>query len=116
VKRSGYAYRHYKDFFLKRYGIITTKQDTDPLPNSISELVQWISSHVDGIASDEFEEGKTKIFVRNPETIYALEEILYKRTDPEGYAMKVKEYKNREKLAKQAQKGRGGLKPKCSIQ
>jgi myosin-1 len=116
VKRSGYAYRHYKDVFLKRYGIITTKQDTDPQPTSISEFVAWVRSHLAGeVDPDEFEEGKTKIFVRTPETIYFLEELLYKRTDPEGYKLKVQEYKQRERIARQ-QQGNNGLKSKCNLQ
>jgi hypothetical protein len=69
-------------------------------------------SEVDAAA--EFEEGKTKVFVKNPETIYFLEELLYKRTDPEGYKLKVHEYKQREKLAQR--QGRNGLKPKCILQ
>jgi len=116
VKRSGYAYRHYKDFFLKRYGVICTKNETDPQPSSVTAFVDWLKanhgSEVDAAA--EFEEGKTKVFVKNPETIYFLEELLYKRTDPEGYKLKVQEYKQREKLAQR--QGRNGLKPKCILQ
>jgi len=47
------------------------------------------------------------VFVKTPETIFILEELLYKRTDPEGYALKVAEYKEREKAAgQQARQGR----------
>jgi len=116
VKRSGYAYRHFKDVFLKRYGVICTKHDTDPPPQSISEFVSWVRSNLSGeVDADEFEEGKTKIFVRTPEVIYFLEELLYKRTDPEGYKLKVQEYKQREKVARQ-QQGKNGLKSKCVVQ
>src|SRR5690606_9442877 len=41
VKRSGYAYRHYKEVFLNRYGIICTKDDTQPKPTSIQEFLAW---------------------------------------------------------------------------
>eukprot|EP01087_Luapelamoeba_hula_P011486 TRINITY_DN312_c0_g1_i1.p1 TRINITY_DN312_c0_g1~~TRINITY_DN312_c0_g1_i1.p1 ORF type:complete len:968 (+),score=160.10 TRINITY_DN312_c0_g1_i1:957-3860(+) len=115
VKRSGYAYRHLKHIFLKRYGIICTKLDTDPQPHSIGEFVGWIKENISDLDPTEFEEGKTKVFVRTPETIFYLEEILLKRTDPEGYKLKVQEYKEREKVARQAQ-GKNGLKPKCLIQ
>lgn len=116
VKRSGYAYRHLKEVFLRRYGIICTKLDTDPKPSSISEFVAWVrAANVSDLDPDEFEEGNTKIFVKTPETIYLLEELLYKRTDPEGYKLKVKEYKEREKQIK-AQQGKHSLKPKCIVQ
>ncbi|KAL6079610.1 Myosin-1 [Balamuthia mandrillaris] len=116
VKRSGYAYRHFKDVFLRRYGVICTKNDQEPQPSSIPEFVQWVGGHIPEInVQEEFEEGKTKIFVKSPETIFILEEILYKRTDPEGYKLKVQEYKQREKLAQQKQ-GKHGLKPKCIVQ
>jgi len=117
VKRSGYAYRHFKDVFLRRYGIICTKVDTDPQPTSITAFVDWLKANcgTEVDAASEFEEGKTKIFVKNPETIYFLEELLYKRTDPEGYKLKVQEYKQREKLARQ-QQGKHGLVAKCLLQ
>jgi len=116
VKRSGYAYRHLKHIFLKRYGIICTKVDTDPQPQSITEFVGWVTKHLTGeLDPTEIEEGKTKVFVKTPETIFLLEELLYKRTDPEGYKLKVKEYKERERQIKQ-QQGKNGLKPRCTIQ
>jgi len=115
VKRSGYAYRHYKDVFLKRYGIICTKRDEDPRPGTIQEFVAWVQKNLSDVDVNEFEEGKTKIFVKTPETIFYLEELLYKRTDPEGYKLKVKEYKERERQIK-AQQGKNGLRPKCLVQ
>src|SRR3989338_1592092 len=38
VKRSGYAYRHFKDVFLRRFG-----QLTDTPPNNIMELVGFVT-------------------------------------------------------------------------
>jgi len=110
VKRAGYAYRHYKQVFLKRFGQILPNP-----PNSISDFVNYITQNLKEIQPDEFEEGKTKIFVRSPETIFVLEEALYKKLDPEGYKLKVQQYKQNEKLA-QAKAGSRNLKPKCVIQ
>jgi myosin-1 len=114
VKRSGYAYRQQKNVFLRRYAVIATKRDEDPKPSTISELIQWLKSHVSDVDTSEFEEGKTKIFIKTPETIFLLEELLYKRTDPEGYKLKVQEYKERQKIAAQ-QARQGRYQRKCII-
>jgi len=110
VKRAGYAYRHFKDVFLFRYG-----QLMDQPPNSVDQFVAWIRKNVKDINADEFEEGTTKIFIRSPEPIFVMEELLMKKLDPQGYANKLQEYKEREKLAKQ-KAGKNSLKPKCIIQ
>jgi len=110
VKRSGYAYRHYKEVFVRRFG-----QILDVQPNSITEFVSGITKVIKEISSDEFEEGKTKIFVRSPETIWVLEDALFKKSDPEGYRLKLKAFKENEKLAQQ-KAGKHSLKPKCLIQ
>jgi len=112
VKRSGYAYRNIKQTFLNRYCLICTKTDMDPKPGSISEFITWVKANVPDIPHEEIEEGKTKVFVKTPETIFILEELLYKRTDPEGYALKVAEYKEREKVAQQ-QSRQGRYKKNC---
>lgn len=109
VKRAGYAYRHYKNVFLKRFGQIPPS-----MSNSISEFVQWVTTNIPEIKADEFEEGKTKVFIRSPETIFLLEEALYKKQDPEGYKLKVQQYKENEKIAQQ-KAGKHTLKTKCAI-
>jgi len=114
VKRSGYAYRNMKQQFLNRYGIICTENDQQQKPSSVSAFAEWVKANVSDIGADEIEEGKTKVFVRTPETIFILEELLYKRTDPEGYAQKVAEYQEREKVARQ-QARQGGFKKRCLV-
>jgi len=110
VKRAGYAYRHFKDVFLFRYGQLMEKP-----PSGINEFLAWIRKNVKDINADEFEEGTTKIFIRTPEPIFVMEELLMKKLDPQGYAAKLQEYKEREKIAKQ-KAGKNSLKPKCVIQ
>eukprot|EP00026_Physarum_polycephalum_P004896 Phypoly_transcript_04920.p1 GENE.Phypoly_transcript_04920~~Phypoly_transcript_04920.p1 ORF type:complete len:608 (+),score=132.20 Phypoly_transcript_04920:90-1826(+) len=110
VKRAGYAYRHYKNVFLKRFGQIPAQ-----FPQTIPDFVAAITREIPEIHADEFEEGKTKVFVRSPETIFLMEEALYKKQDPEGYKLKVKMYKENEKLAQQ-KAGKNNLKGKCLIQ
>merc|ERR1712137_736823 len=109
VKRAGYAYRHYKDVFLQRFGSLL-----EPPPTSVSDFVTRVSSKHKEIPASEFEEGKTKIFIRSPDTLFALEELLFKVTDPEGYKQQVRAYKESEKQA-MAKQGKHGLKPKCSV-
>jgi myosin I len=63
VKRAGYAYRHFKKVFLARFGQLMPEETP---PQSCSELVNWLCSKNPDLKKDEFEEGKTKIFVRSP--------------------------------------------------
>jgi len=109
VKRAGYAYRHLKEVFLMRFGAIV-----EPPPNSIPDFVTRACQKYKELAADEFEEGKTKVFVKNPDTIFIMEEILFKITDPTGYKEQVKAFKESEKQA-MAKQGKHGLKPKCAV-
>jgi myosin-1 len=111
VKRAGYAYRHFKDIFLRRFGQILGPQQQ---PHNITEFVRAITAKMPNISADEFEEGKTKIFIKSPDTLFLLEEELMKVTDPQGYADKVRQYKESEKLAK-AKEGKHDLKRKCLL-
>jgi len=49
-----------------------------------SQLVQFICNKNRNINAEEFGFGKTKIFVKTPETIWTLEEMLEQKLDPEG--------------------------------
>ncbi|EGG17494.1 myosin IK [Cavenderia fasciculata] len=109
VKRSGFAYRHYKNVFLDRFGKIF-----DQPPRGVPEFVEALMRVTKDIPADEFEEGKTKIFVKNPETIFVLEDLLMQKIDPVGYKQRVQAYKENQKLAQA--KHSHGLKPKCLIQ
>ncbi|KAM9954419.1 hypothetical protein ACTFIW_003961 [Dictyostelium discoideum] len=98
VKRSGYAYRQLKDIFLNRFGKIMDVQ-----PRNVQEFVEYITRTHKDINADEFEEGKTKVFVKNPETIFVMEDLLMQKIDPIGYKNRVQAYKENEKLAQMKQ-------------
>eukprot|EP01105_Mastigella_eilhardi_P016850 TRINITY_DN385_c0_g2_i1.p1 TRINITY_DN385_c0_g2~~TRINITY_DN385_c0_g2_i1.p1 ORF type:complete len:469 (+),score=149.09 TRINITY_DN385_c0_g2_i1:177-1583(+) len=110
VRRAGYAYRHFKEVFVRRFGQILEHQ-----PSSVSELIDGLCSKYTTIPRDEFEEGKTKIFVKNPETLFILEEELLKKLDPTAYKEKLRQFKESEAMAKHKE-GKYSLKPKCLIQ
>lgn len=109
VKRAGYAYRHMKHVFLARFGCLV-----QPPPSTIPEFVAGACKLYKDLDASEFEEGKTKIFVRAPETIFMLEELLLKTQDPEAYKEKMKAFKESEKLA-QAKQGKHSMKTKCAV-
>jgi len=111
VKRAGYAYRHFKNVFLRRFGEICTPPAQD-IPSFLNYMRQHHSGEVD---VSEFTEGRSKIFIREAETIYMLEELLFKKQDPEGYKLKLKEF---ERAQKEAEKigGKHTTKNKCLLQ
>ncbi|KAI8999429.1 P-loop containing nucleoside triphosphate hydrolase protein [Gaertneriomyces semiglobifer] len=85
VRRAGYAYRNTFDKFLRRFAILTP--ETFP---------QWHGSAQDGIkhimnsvAMDpsEWQLGRTKIFVKSPESLFLLEEQRDRKYH--GYAKKI---------------------------
>lgn len=84
------------------------------LAQTITEFVDWVRKHAKTIDPEEFEEGKTKVFVRSPDTIFVLEELLMQKLDPITYKERVKAYKENEKLV-QAKQGKHSLKTKCII-
>jgi len=114
VKSAGYAYRHFYNVFMKRFAPIMDQQQTSGEADAVRQLVDNIVRSNKDLDINEFGFGKTKIFVKTPETIWYLEELLEKKTDPEGYKLKVKAFQESEARAKRAQ-GSVGLKPKCAI-
>jgi myosin-1 len=113
VKRAGYAYRHYFEIFFKRFAPLMDQPPMSGGADGCQQLVNFLCSR-HKLASDEFGVGRSKIFVKSPETIWTLEEILEQKLDPEGYKLKVKLFKENEAKAKAAHNP--GLKPKCVIQ
>jgi len=79
-------------------------------------IINYVCSVEATVNRDEFGYGKTKIFVRAPETIFLMSEMLEKKLDPEGYKLKQLELKKVEKLAeKQRKKQLGGMSTKCIV-
>lgn len=84
VRRAGFAFRREFDKFLRRYAILT------------EETWHWRGSTVDGIRHlmaavnmepDQWQLGRTKVFVKNPESLFLLEELRERKYD--FYARKI---------------------------
>eukprot|EP00732_Lithocolla_globosa_P002185 Lithocolla_globosa_v1_NODE_1358_length_2634_cov_10.430399.p1 type:complete len:815 gc:universal NODE_1358_length_2634_cov_10.430399:2581-137(-) len=89
VRRAGYCYRAPYERWLKRYGVTTDKT----FPNwsgSAKEAVEIIVSEA-GIKSTDLAYGKEKLFIREPNTLYKMEECRLKALD--RVAAKVKNAK-----------------------
>jgi len=117
VKRAGFAYRHYFHVFLNRFGPLMDQPpsvDANGCNNFIDYACRKFSTGEFKIEREEFGLGRTKIFVKSPETIFYLEELLEQKLDPEGYKLKVRQFKESEARAKRAQ-GSVGLKQGCNI-
>lgn len=82
VRRAGYAFRREFDKFLRRYAILTPETwpqwRGDP-----KHGIKHLMSHVN-MDSDQWQLGKTKVFVKNPESLFLLEEMRERKFD--GYA------------------------------
>jgi len=114
VRSAGYAYRQFFSVFFNRYKNLP---DQPPMGGDIEgckQVIEFVLVKDKTIDRDEFGIGKTKLFVKSPETIWKVEELLEKKMDPEGYALKVKQFKESERLAKSKQ-GNVGLRTKCIV-
>ncbi|KAL5481739.1 hypothetical protein EMCRGX_G021967 [Ephydatia muelleri] len=85
VRRAGFAYRREFEKFLRRYAILTP--ETYP---------RWKGSTQDGIKhlmktvnmeADQWQMGKTKLFIKTPESLFLLEELRERKYD--GFARKI---------------------------
>lgn len=115
VKRAGYAYRHYFQVFLNRFSPLLDQPPTSGDAEGCRQIYDYVVKRSKGdIDAGEFGLGRTKIFVKSPDTIWKMEEMLEQKMDPEGYKLKVKNFKESEARAKKAQ-GSVGLKNKCIV-
>jgi len=114
VRSAGYAYRQFFSLFYNRYKDLPDQPPTAVDVEGCKQIIEFVLTKDKTVERDEFGIGKTKLFVKSPETIWKIEVLLEKKMDPEGYALKVKQFKEAERLAKSKQ-GNVGLKTKCSI-
>ncbi|XP_054421322.1 unconventional myosin-Ie [Pteronotus mesoamericanus] len=82
VRRAGYAYRRVFQKFLQRYAILT--KETWPLwrgdeKQGVLHLLQSVN-----MDSDQFQLGRSKVFIKAPESLFLLEEMRERKYD--GYA------------------------------
>ncbi|XP_033750743.1 unconventional myosin-Ie-like isoform X1 [Pecten maximus] len=85
VRRAGFAYRREFSKFLRRYAILTT----ETWPSWRGDPKQGIKHLMDTVNmdKDQWQLGKTKVFVKNPESLFLLEEMRERKFD--HYARKI---------------------------
>ncbi|XP_071858540.1 unconventional myosin-Ie isoform X1 [Bombus fervidus] len=72
VRRAGFAYRRPFAKFLRRYGILT-KETWPRWSGNEKQGVEWILKSLD-INRSQYQLGKTKLFIKAPESLFTLEE------------------------------------------
>ena len=85
VRRAGFCYRGAFDKFFRRYGIVDEALFRKP-PRNFKDAVPKIMTAVN-MASGEWQLGKSKVFIRSPESLFQLEEIRERKYDL--YARKI---------------------------
>ncbi|XP_073455276.1 unconventional myosin-If isoform X1 [Aquarana catesbeiana] len=79
VRRAGFAYRRVFNKFLQRYAILT--QETWPKwRGEERQGVQHLLRSVN-MDADQYQMGRTKVFVKNPESLFLLEEMRERKFD-----------------------------------
>lgn len=79
VRRAGFAYRNEFDKFLWRYAILTSQ--TWPKWNGDVKRGCEIICTSCGLENDQFQLGKSKIFIKNPASLFLLEEMRERKYD-----------------------------------
>ncbi|XP_077384353.1 myosin IEb isoform X2 [Festucalex cinctus] len=82
VRRAGYAYRRLFNKFLQRYAILT-KETWPAWQGDARQGVLHLLNSVN-MDEDQFQLGKTKVFVKAPESLFLLEEMRERKYN--GYA------------------------------
>ncbi|XP_063311934.1 unconventional myosin-If isoform X1 [Pelobates fuscus] len=79
VRRAGFAYRRVFNKFMQRYAILT--QETWPRwRGDERQGVQHLLRSVN-MDADQYQMGRTKVFVKNPESLFLLEEMRERKFD-----------------------------------
>uniref|UniRef100_A0AC35TFU4 Unconventional myosin-Ie n=1 Tax=Rhabditophanes sp. KR3021 TaxID=114890 RepID=A0AC35TFU4_9BILA len=79
VRRAGFAYRRQFEKFLWRYAILTSK--TWPKWNGDPKKGCEIICESVNMSEDQYQLGRTKIFIKNPESLFLLEEMRERKYD-----------------------------------
>ncbi|XP_059157051.1 unconventional myosin-Ie-like isoform X2 [Physella acuta] len=82
VRRAGFAFRREFAKFIKRYAILTP----ETYPNWRGEAKQGVLHLLKTVNmdTDQYQLGKTKVFIKNPESLFLLEEMRERKFD--GFA------------------------------
>lgn len=73
VRRAGFAYRRDFGVFVQRYKMISKETWPHPRTNMVDAVLHLISQVK--VGRDDYRMGKTKIFIKEPATIFALESL-----------------------------------------
>lgn len=99
VRRAGFAYRRPFQKFLQRYAILT-KETWPRWAGDVRRGVEHLMRAVN-MEPDQWQLGKTKVFIKAPESLFLLEELRDRKFD--GYARKIQKayrmYKSRQYFA-----------------
>ncbi|XP_034439211.1 unconventional myosin-If [Hippoglossus hippoglossus] len=79
VRRAGYAYRRAFNKFLTRYAILTSETWPGwrgPEQQGVLHLLRSVN-----MDNDQYQMGRTKVFVKNPESLFLLEEMRERKFD-----------------------------------
>ncbi|KAK5972558.1 hypothetical protein GCK32_010784, partial [Trichostrongylus colubriformis] len=85
VRRAGFAYRRAFEKFLWRYAILTS--ETWPTYRGDPKQGCQIICRSVSMDPDQYQMGTSKIFIKNPESLFLLEEVREKKYD--GFARKI---------------------------
>ncbi|KAM6963399.1 unconventional myosin-If [Aplochiton taeniatus] len=79
VRRAGFAYRRVFNKFLQRYAILTAETWPGwrgPEQQGVLHLLRSVN-----MDTDQYQMGRTKVFVKNPESLFLLEEMRERKFD-----------------------------------
>ncbi|XP_066913408.1 unconventional myosin-Ie-like [Clytia hemisphaerica] len=79
VRRAGYAFRRVFEKFLRRYAIVTP----ETYPSWKGEVTAGIKHLMNAVQMepDQWQLGRTKVFIKNPESLFLLEELRERKFD-----------------------------------
>jgi len=105
VRRAGFAYRRPFDKFVKRYEILT--EETSPrnrkqFRGNVQQAVEHILSSV-GMEKSQYQLGKSKLFIKDPASLFLLEEVRERKFDQFARLIQkaFRKYFSRQKLLRQ---------------
>ncbi|KAI6652209.1 Unconventional myosin-Ie-like isoform X2 [Oopsacas minuta] len=86
VRRAGFAYRREFAKFLRRFAILTPETFPEWRGGSVTQGIKHLMTAVN-MEPDQWQLGKSKVFIKNPESLFLLEELRERKYDQ--YARKI---------------------------
>jgi myosin-1 len=79
VRRAGFAFRREFDKFMRRYAILT-KETWPAWRGDVRKGIEHLMASVQ-MERDQWQLGSTKVFIKNPESLFLLEEVRERKFD-----------------------------------